>query len=126
MRPSLSGIGGFVDTVAGREIRALQPFAAAHVNDIGIGGSNRQRADGAAGLVVENRIPSVAEVGGLPDAAVDGGHVENVGLVWHARDGHGAASAKRTDAAPAHFGVEVLIELLRVRGTAKNSCDDDS
>src|SRR5712664_946521 len=81
-------------------------------------------------LVVEDRIPSVPEIGGLPDTAIDGSHVENVRLVRHAGDGHRAASAERPDAAPAHFGIELLIELLRVcRGTkrsAKNTCDNNS
>src|SRR5229473_4217189 len=126
MRPGFSSVGRFVDTIAGREIGALQSFAAADIDDVRIGRSNGESADGAARLVVENRIPSVAEIGGLPDAAVDGGHVENVGLVRHAGDGNGAASAERADAAPAHFGIELLIELLGVRRSAKNSRDDES
>src|SRR5712664_2054568 len=130
MRPGFSGVGGFVNAIAGREIRALQTFATAGVNDVRIGWSNGQRADGAGGLVVEDRIPSVPEIGGLPDTAIDGSHVENVRLVRHAGDGHRAASAERPDAAPAHFGIELLIELLRVcRGrkrSAKNTCDNNS
>src|SRR5467141_3079378 len=126
MRPGFSGIGGFVYAIAGREIGALQSFATAHVNNVRIGRSNSQCANGAAGLVVENRIPGVSEIGGLPDAAVDGGHVENVELVRDPGNGHGAAAAERADAAPAHFGIELLIELLRVRRSATNSCDDDS
>src|SRR2546429_6754949 len=51
--------------------------------------------------------------------SVDGGHVENIRLVQHAGDGHGAASAERADAAPAHFGIEFLIELLRDRKSTR-------
>ncbi len=126
VRPRFSRVGGLVDSVAGREIRTLQAFAAAHVNDVRIGRCNRQRANRARGLVIENRIPGVAKIGALPDAAIDGGHVENVGLVRHAGDGHGAASAKRPDAAPAHLGVELLIELLRVRRSGKYCREDES
>ena len=134
MRPGFSRVGGFVNAIAGGKIGALQTFAAADVNDIGIGRCDGQRADGAGGLVVENRIPGVSKIGGLPDAAVDGSHVENVGLVRDAGDGHGAASAERADAAPAHFRIEFLIELqpdllvglLCVRRSAKNGGDEDS
>ncbi len=115
VRPGFSGVGGFVNAVTGREIGALQPFAAANVNDVGIGRSKSHRADGTAGLVVENRIPSIAEIRGLPNAAVNGRHVENIRLMRHAGDGHGAASAERADAAPAHLGIKFLIELLSSR-----------
>src|SRR5260370_35758566 len=126
MRPTLSGVCGFVETVAGREIGALQSFTAANVNDVRIGRRNGQRANGASGLVVENRIPSIAEIGGLPDPAVAGGHVENIRLVRHAGDGHGAASAEWTDAAPAHFGEKFLIVLLRGGRDRKDCRKDES
>src|SRR5258708_7570486 len=85
---------------ATRQARPRQSSAAATVNNVRIGRSPRQRADGAGRLVVENRIPRVPEIRGLPDAAVDGRHVENVRLVRHAGDRHSAASAERPDAAP--------------------------
>src|SRR5262249_18487438 len=34
--PGLAGIGGFVDAVANGEVRAMQPFAAAHVDNVRI------------------------------------------------------------------------------------------
>ncbi len=119
MRPGFSRVGRFVNAIARRQVRTLQSFAAANVNNVRIGRSHRQRADGAGRLVVENRIPRVPEIRGLPDAAVDGRHVENVRLVRHAGDRHSAASAERPDAAPAHFGIEFLVELLRVRPSRK-------
>ncbi len=112
MRPGFSRVRGFVTAVAGREIRALQTFAATNINNVRVGRSNGQCADGAAGLVVENRIPGISEIGGFPDAAIDSRHVENIGLVPHAGDGHGAAPSERPDAAPAHFGIKFLVELL--------------
>ena len=39
MRPGLAGVGGFVDAVADGEVGALQAFAAADVDDVGIGGA---------------------------------------------------------------------------------------
>src|SRR6267143_6625808 len=125
VRPGFTGVGGFMNSVAGGEVRALQSFAAADVNNVRIGWCDGESADGAGGLIVENRTPGVAEIRGFPDTAVDGGHVEHIGLVRHARDGHGAASAEWADAAPAHFGIQLLIELLCVCRSAKNSRGDD-
>src|SRR5205085_6909428 len=79
MLPGLAGVGGFVDAIAGREVGAAQSFAAAHVNNFRIGGRDGQRADGLRGLVVENGQPSLAEVGGLPNASVIDADVENIG-----------------------------------------------
>src|SRR5205823_1915069 len=112
VRPGFSSVSGFVHAIAGGKVGALQSFAAANINNVRVGRSNRQSADGAGWLVVKNGIPGVAKIGGLPDAAIHGGHIENVRLMRHAGDGHGAASAERADAAPAHFGKELLIELL--------------
>src|SRR6185503_463532 len=36
-RPRLARVGRLVDAVAGREVRTLQPFAAADINDVGVG-----------------------------------------------------------------------------------------
>src|SRR5207247_650870 len=134
MRPGLSPVGGFVNAIAGRQIGALQSFAAAHINNVRVGRCTGQRADVARGLVVENRIPGVAEVSGFPDAAIDGRHVEDVRLVRHAGDGNGAASAEWSDAAPAHFGKEflvkwladILVQLLRIRHSAEKSTEGNT
>ena len=56
-------VGGFVDAVADREIRALEAFAAADIDDVRIGGRHRQRADGAGVLIVEDRFPDAPGVG---------------------------------------------------------------
>src|SRR4029077_1714439 len=134
MRPGFAGVGGFVNAITRGEIGALQSFATAHVNNVWIGRSNGEGADGAGRLVVENRIPGVPEIGGLPRAAVDRRHVEDIRLMRHAGDGHGTASTERADAAPAHFRKEFLIPLRRVRGRGKrktknspeNSCKNNS
>ncbi len=132
--PGFPGVCGFVDTVAGSEIGALQSFATAHVNNVGVGRGNGKRADGAGGLIVKYRVPGVPEISGLPDAAIDGGHVEDVRLMRHAGYGDRAASTERPDATPAHLGKEflvelladLLVELLRVGRSTKNTGNDDS
>src|SRR5260370_7676900 len=112
-----SGISRFVDAVAGAEVRALQPFAAAYVDDVGIGRRNGDGADRARVLIVEDRLPGVARVRGLPYAAVDRGHVENIGLVRHASEGHGAPAPKQANAPPPHFGKQHLTIFLAAQPT---------
>ena len=36
MLPGFSGVGGFVDAIAGGKIGAAQAFAAAYINNVGI------------------------------------------------------------------------------------------
>ena len=104
MPPGLAAVGGFVHPVAHRKIRPLHSFAAAGVNDVRIGRSNRERADGAGGLVIEDRMPGAADIVRLPNAAVVRSHIEHIGLRGDARGGHGAAAAKRPDRPPAQAG----------------------
>ena len=54
-------------------------------------------------LVVEDWIPSVAEVGRLPDASVVRRHIEDVRLAGNAGDRNGASAAKWADHAPVEF-----------------------
>ena len=112
MLPGLAGVSGFVHAIAHGQVRALQALAAAGIDHVGIGGRDRQRADGAGGLPVEDRQPHVAGVGRLPNAAVDRGHVKDVGHVPHAGDGDGASAAKGADHPPLHLAIQVGVELL--------------
>src|SRR6187431_1752127 len=78
----------------------MQAFAAADVNDVWVGGRDRDDADRTGRLVVEDRVPRAARVGRLPDAAVDLRHVERE---WPERmpgRRHGAARTVRADGAP--------------------------
>jgi len=108
VRPGFTRVGGFIDSVAGGEIRALQSFAAADINNVRIGRGDGESADGAGGLIVENGIPGVAKSVVFPDAAVDGGHVKHIGLVRDAGDATVAASAEGPDAAPSAFRRKVF------------------
>jgi hypothetical protein len=110
--PVRAGVGGLVDAVSRGEIGALEPFAAADVQDVGVGGSDGDRADGAGRLVVEDRAPHPAEVGALPHAAIVDADVEKVGLAWHANSADGAHAAMGPDHAPAHEGEGRRVDLL--------------
>ena len=107
--PGLAGVGRFVDAVSGGKIRPLQAFAAAHVDDIRIGRGDRDRADRAGGLLVEDGIPRAAVVVGLPDAAVAHADVEDVRLAGDARGGTGAPASQGSDGPPAHFREQIGI-----------------
>ena len=109
----LPRVGGLVDAVAVGEIGPLQALAAADVDDVRVGRRDGEGADGAGRLVVEDRLPGAAVVGGLPDAAVVDADVEDVGLAGHAGGADGAAAAERADHAPAQAGVERRGEGLR-------------
>src|SRR5262249_12612465 len=99
--PRLAAVGRFVDAVAGGQVGPLQALAAADVEDVGVGGGDGQGADGAGGLVVEDRHPGAAGVGRLPDAAVVDADVEQVRPAGHAGRADGAPGAERADHSPA-------------------------
>src|SRR6185437_7697455 len=84
MRPGFAGVSGFVDAIAHGEIRAVQSFAAADIDDIGIRRRDGDRTDGTGGLVVKDGLPSASVIVGLPHAAVADAHIEDIGLRWYA------------------------------------------
>ena len=122
VRPGLARVGRFVDAVAGRQIRPLQPFPAADVNDVRIRRGHRQRADRSRRLIVEDRVPGDAVVGRLPHAAVGGGDVEDVGLLRDAGRGLHAPAAERPDGAPAQFLEDSRIRERWPSGRLRNAC----
>ena len=121
MRPRLAGVGRLVDAVAGREIRPVQAFAAADVDDVGVGRRDGDRADGSGRLVVEDRLPHATGVGRLPDAAVDRRHIERVRVA--AMPGRRArpARAMRTDVPPAQIGEEARARPAPLLGRQRTS-----
>ena len=66
-------------------------------------------ADGGNALLVEERIPGDAAVGGFPDAAGDRAKIIGVWLAGYADDSQDPAATKRTDQAPLHAGVRFWI-----------------
>ena len=124
VRPGLAGVGGFVHAVAGGEIGADDARAGADVDDVGVGGRDGDGADGAGGLVVEERRPGGTVIGGAPDAAVIEADVEDVGLAGDAGESARAAGARRSDGAPVHLGIKAGIDRLRGReGRERNETE---
>ena len=79
MLPTAPGIGRFVDAVADGDINADGGFAAAGVDDVGVGRRHFQRADGRGReIAIADVFPVLAGIGGLPDAAADAAEIEGV------------------------------------------------
>lgn len=100
MGPGLAGVSGFVNAIADGEIRPMQPFAAADVNDIGIRRRDGNRADGAGGFVIKDRLPGAPIIVRLPDAAVADANIEDAGFIRHAADGTSASATVGADVSP--------------------------
>ena len=115
MDPGLAGVARTVDAVADRQVRPRQAFAAGDVDDVRVGRRDGDPADRAGRLILEDRLPGPAGVGGLPHAAVDHPDVEGVRLAGVPGRGLGAAGAIRADVPPLHVGEQRGID-LRVEG----------
>src|SRR6185312_11402413 len=116
MGPRLAGISGFVDAVPDREVRAVQPLAAADINNVGIRRRNGNRANGAGGLMVKDGLPCAAVIIRLPDASIADAYIEDVRLAGHAADGPRASATIRPDAAPLERAEQRRIKLRKWPG----------
>src|SRR5262249_21968385 len=83
--PGLAAVGGLVHAVAPRDAVARVVLAGADPHDVGVGRRHRDGTDAQGRLVVEDRLPAVAAVGGLPDAAGRGAEVDRLGVALPAR-----------------------------------------
>src|SRR5438270_12811360 len=103
MRPGFTRICGLINAIAGREIRTLQTFATADVNNVRIGRRYGNCANRPGLLRIENRLPGMARIRGLPHTPIHGRYVEEIRLVRDSGDGNSTSAAKGPDAAPAHL-----------------------
>ena len=101
MRPRPAGVRRLVHAVARREIGAVQSLSRSHVDDVRIRDRDVDRADRARWLLVEDRRPHAAVVGGLPDTAAHHADVEHVRLARNSGRGLRASAAERSDVSPA-------------------------
>ena len=101
VRPVLTGVDRFVHAVADRRVVARVALAGAGVDHVGIRRRDGDRPDGGDRLIVEDRLPRDAAVGGLEDAAHRARHVHRGDVAWQAhehRDPPGLG--RRSDIAP--------------------------
>src|SRR5882762_3693292 len=119
MGPGFSSVGGFVDSVADREIWAMQAFSACDVDDIGIGRSHGDGADRLGGFAIEDGRPGAAIVVALPHSAVHCADVEQVRMVGYPSGSAGPPAAERANHAPPHVLIRILRNLLCLAGGAE-------
>src|SRR6266851_4744459 len=100
MLPSLAGVSGFIYAVANGEVRPVQTFTAADINNVGIRRCDCQGADGAGGLIVKDRLPCATVIVSLPDSAVANAYIEDAGLAGNAGDGARASATIGADGTP--------------------------
>ncbi len=112
VHPGLATVHGFVDTVAVGDIAAQARLAGTHIDDVGIGRRDRNRADGLRGLIVKQGLPVLAAIDGFPDTAGDRTEIKDAGLPDHARDGLYPTAPERPDQTPLQSGQRLAINLL--------------
>ncbi len=110
--PGFAAIVRAVDTVAKGNVAANAGFATAHIDHIGIGIGDSNGANGRGGLLLEERIPSVASVSGFPNASADSTKIESVGLAGDACDSQRASATEGADEAPFHAAVSFGIDRI--------------
>ncbi len=115
VRPGLAGVGRLVHPVARRQVGPDDARPAADVDDVRVRRGDGDRADRARRLLVEERHPRGAVIGGAPDAAIVEADVEDVRLAGDTGQRASAPGPRRADLAPVHVAVDVR-RLRRLRG----------
>ena len=115
MRPVRTAVHGFVDAISRRQVGTLQSFTATDVNDIRCRGRDRDCADGAGRLLVEDGAPDAAVIRALPHATVVHADVKHVRLPRHADGRYRAPTPVRPDHSPAHLREGSRVGALRLQ-----------
>ena len=93
--PRLAGIGREVHAAPVDDVVADVALARAHPDEVRVRRRERDRPDRGRRLVVEDRVPGVAPVGGLPHAARRRADVVDLRLAGNAGDRRDSAAADR-------------------------------
>src|SRR5437016_6124188 len=93
----------------------MQPFAAAHINDLRIGNRHCDSADRTGRLIVKNRLPCSPIIDRFEDAAIDLRHVKNIWLGGNAGDCTSPTAAERSDVAPSQGAIKTRVGGERAR-----------
>ncbi len=103
MLPRAPGVSGLVHPVTDGQVGTDDTGASPHVDDAGVRRGDGDRADRAGRLVIEQRNPVGAEVGGSPETSVVEAGVEGIRLAGDASQRTGASGTSGADIAPAHL-----------------------
>ena len=112
MAPALARVGGFINSIAHREVRPLHALAAADINNVRVGRRQGNRAHGTSGLLIEYRMPGTPKIVRLPDPAIGRRNIEHIRLASDTCGSDGAPAAERPNHPPAQPG-KVRSECLR-------------
>src|SRR5262249_40645797 len=117
--PRRTCIGGEIDATASDDIVAQVGFPGSHPNQIWIGRSQGNGADGGRCLLLKNRLPGEAAVLRDPNATSGSASIVDVGLIGNTGDGsdasaaHGRAEVAELDVFERIFRL-VVFALLRI------------
>jgi len=129
MRPALSRVGRFPDAIADRDVAAHERLTRPDVEDVVIGGRDRDRSDRRERQAVGERLPPRAAVGRLEEAARRRARVVDARFTGLSGDGDHAI-AVRSDEPPAERFVQLRIETLcadtRGHSEREKRCDDET
>src|ERR1700687_285685 len=84
--PRCAAVGGFVDAVAGRDVRTNVGLAGSGINGFRLGGSHGKRADRAHRLAIKNRLPDNSGIVCFPYPAIDRAKIKSCRVAPHASD----------------------------------------
>src|SRR4051812_36693948 len=102
----------------------METFATGDVHDVGVGGSDGDRADRLGRFTIEDRVPCASVVVRLPDAAIHLSHIEDVGLTGNAGRSARASATQRADHAPVQVAVKALGNLPPRLGHGQEYCEN--
>src|SRR5258708_24864308 len=108
MRPGGAGVSGLVNAIA------LRLLTRAYINNVRVRPRHGQGANGGNMHSMENGVPDVTAIGGLPHTAAGSAKVVDVWLLGdtgHARD---PSAAMRTNQPPLQTGIKPRTDFLRV------------
>ncbi len=83
MRPGLPASVDLYTPSPTAKIRPNNSRARAYINNVGIRRRDRNSANGAGRLVIEQRHPRGTEICRPPDTAVIETYIEDIRLAWH-------------------------------------------
>ena len=119
VRPRGAAVTGFVNSIAGRQVRANIRLASSRVDRLRIRWRHRDRPDRSHRLFVKDRHPDRASIRGFPDAAVDRAKIKSGRVARHSCHGDRSTSTEWADESPSEAVDQLRWNRLGNRGARK-------